>query len=777
MVIIPTFVLVGVMGRGERGGGGRTAMKIDGETVTFDRLWEYQRAYQVMVGSRGTRPAEMLQLHSAVSGILQQAKLAEKWGVQVSTAQLQDTIRNVMSRVLGTKNFTDAQYRAALEDRRVSRPVFEELVTKIIAGNVLGATASGVGHMTDEELFLAYCREKDRIKLQLKDFHVTTYEKDVKKSGAPTEEELKSYFEERKDLSLERELALKTEPEVAIEYGFVDSESAGRLARTLRRADRAVGFDGGLAGAGGALCGRIAAAALSASYEDRLLKQYESDKRSGLYRIRPKRPARTGVRPKRIVPPARKTPKRAPPGKTPTKTKPKGKQGRVLPAGGAGLASMLVIPALGAAASNEAPSGERREAETPARESGQPPGPIPPSQLTLDQAIPPGSRRPGAAAAPGRPKPPKERFEPFKKVRRQVEKKLAESMADDAARTEAQKLFELAREWSRLRLVEPEAFLAGVALGACPGTSAAGGIVERVEFARACRQTGALHGVTGVGKAEDLKAPPALGDLKSLPESAVGQGKAGRQGTLNWPTGVENGSVVWRVADYVRPRRLPFDEAKVTIRKRIIHTRAAKLARKAAEKFRDDVEQGKADVAKMRLTGSMGMSDPRGMPSEMMKPFALLGARELAPEPIAIERIDLPGAGGGRSMQAGNAKVAVDKKELTGELAVELEEGGMPAQEARAQAKRLADEAYLDATGRFRVGLVAERRSPSFAQFKNDTRWRTGRSVQYLPDIRNAFLQAAWGEIVAEKVQIERSQEYQDYLGQLDQQRRERQQR
>ncbi|MHC4201951.1 MAG: SurA N-terminal domain-containing protein, partial [Planctomycetota bacterium] len=270
IVIIPAFVLVGVTGRGGGSGGGRTAMKIGGETITFDRLWEYHRAYQVIFGARGKRPAEMLQLNSAVSGILQQAKLAEKWGVQVSSAQLQDTIRNIMSRVLGTRDFTDAQYRAALDGRKVSRPVFEEFVTKYIAGSVLAATASGVGHMTDEELFLVYCREKDRIKLRLKDFHVTTYERQVKKSSAPTEEEMKSYFEERKDLSLERDLALKTEPEVAIEYGFVDSESAGRLARTLRRADRAVGFDGGLAGAGGALCGRLAAAALSASYEDRL---------------------------------------------------------------------------------------------------------------------------------------------------------------------------------------------------------------------------------------------------------------------------------------------------------------------------------------------------------------------------------------------------------------------------------------------------------------------------------------------------------------------------
>ncbi|MHC4202828.1 MAG: hypothetical protein ACYSU0_22790, partial [Planctomycetota bacterium] len=300
---------------------------------------------------------------------------------------------------------------------------------------------------------------------------------------------------------------------------------------------------------------------------------------------------------------------------------------------------------------------------------------------------------------------------------------------------------------------------------------------ERVEFARACQQTGAVHGVTGVGKAAGLKALPALGDLKNLPETAVDQAKSGRQGSLSWPTDVENGSVVWRVAEYVPPRRMPFEEAKETIRKRIIHTRAAKLARKAAEKFRDDVEQGKADVAKMGLTGALGMSDARGMPNEMMKPFKLLGARELAPEPIAIERTDLPGAGGARSMQAGNAKVTVDKRELAGELAVELEEGGLPAQEARARAERLADEAYLDATGRFRVGLVAERRSPSFAQFKSDTRWRTGRSVRWLPDIRNAFLQAAWGDIVAEKMPVERSPEYEEYLSQLEQQRRERQQR
>ena len=368
----------------------------------------------------------------------------------------------------------------------------------------------------------------------------------------------------------------------------------------------------------------------------------------------------------------------------------------------------------------------------------------------------------------------RELFQRMTKGAGEVEKKLAESMAADAARAEAQNLSELAREWSRLRLVEPEAFLAGVALGACPGMSGTGGIVERVEFARACEQTGALHGVIGVEKAAGLKAPPALGDLKNLPETAVNQAKSGRQGSLNWPTTVENGSVVWRVAEYVPPRRMPFDEAKEAIAGRIIHASAAKLARKAAEKFRYDLEQGKADVTKMRLTGAMGMSDPRGMPNEMMKPFVLLGARELVAEPIAIERIGLGGAGGARPMRAGNAEVTVNERELAGELAVELEEGGLPTQEARGQAERLADEAYLDATGRFRVGLVAERRSPSFAQFKSDTRWRTGRSVQWLPDIRNAFLQAAWGEIVAEKVPIERSREYQEHLDQLDAQRRQR---
>ncbi|GAG26785.1 unnamed protein product, partial [marine sediment metagenome] len=217
IIIIPAFVLVGVSGRGERGGGGRTAAVIGGETITFDRLGEYHRAYQVLTGTRGGRVND-----NEVFGILQRAKLAEKAGVRVSSAQLRDTIRSIMSRVLGTRDFTDAQYRAALDDRNASRPVFEELVTKIIAGNVLGAAVSGGGHMTEEELYLVYCREKDRIELRLKDFHVATYERQVKKSSAPTEEELKSYFEERKDLSLERELALKTEPEVAIEYGFVD---------------------------------------------------------------------------------------------------------------------------------------------------------------------------------------------------------------------------------------------------------------------------------------------------------------------------------------------------------------------------------------------------------------------------------------------------------------------------------------------------------------------------------------------------------------------------
>jgi hypothetical protein len=718
-IVILTFVILGGPAGGPGGSGYEGGwVKIGDETIGARQLASYRRALLVITRAQRRQPGELAHLYYLI-----RAELAERAGIRVSTEQVREAIRAIMSApgLLGTTDFTNSEYRARLNDLRVMPAVFEEFVRRFIAAETLKYVMQSAGYLGGEELKLAFRLEKDRVRLRVKDFRAADFVKEVE---APTDEEIAKYYEEHKDLPLDDDLALATEPEVSIEYAFVEKRGAEALAKSLRRLDGEVRFEPLLGGPGAALAGRLAAATLEADYEDRVVNIYELEK---------------GFRYKLPPPKPKDAPKAAPGDKEKKGKKKEGKKQGVVETGGAGLASMIVLPALAAPAPEE-PAPEAPEPETPAT----------PAEPAAAAAAEEPVEEPAAE-----PEPPEELFRPLEEVRDQVERSVGTRLFSDAASRSVRRFQDIVAEHERLRTVGAEALGAGLALGGLPALEGAAGTPGRFDVLRACEEAGAVHGVTPLAKPDALKRMPRLGLLKSIPDTAVSRAASGTGDEWSGPSTVGRGSVVWRVADYVEPRLLEPEEAKETVRKRIVHERAADLAAKAAEEFRRDLQRGEVGVAEMTLTPPLEASNAK------VQPFAALGVAEVAPEAVAVGK-------------ERDARVDVVVERRAAEIARILEEAGVGDERAVIVeiAERLAAETRAWETALYRVAVPVERVEPGHGQYaawrgREYPPWRGRRTPQMLSRMREAFMVEVWDDLAADEVDYEESPEFTEWRRRL----------
>ena len=299
-------------------------------------------------------------------------------------------------------------------------------------------------------------------------------------------------------------------------------------------------------------------------------------------------------------------------------------------------------------------------------------------------------------------------------------------------------------EQERLRPVGADALGAGLALGAMPALEGAAATPGRFDVLRACSEAGAVHGVTRLAKPDALKGIPRLGSLMSIPDTAVTRAKSGSGAEWTGPSSVSSGSVVWRVADYVEPRLLTLEEAKETIRKRIVHERAAELAAKAAEKFRRNLQGGKVGVAEMTLTSPVKASNPKA------GPFAELGIAEVAPEAVAVGR-------------ERDARVEVNTQGRAAEIGRILSEAGVTgeASEIAEISDRLAAETRAWETALYRVAVPVERVPPGHGEY---AKWRGGWQASRLEVNRGAFMVEVWNDVALEEVKWKESEAFSAWL-------------
>jgi len=687
VIVIISFVFLWGGGGLSGGGAGEAAwVRIGGETITASQLAAYRQALLVIAQTG-------LPVRDNERYYLLAAKLAERAGVRISADQARDAIRAIMSspRLLGKRDFTNAEYRARLTELRVMPTVFEEFVRRFLAAETLSGVMRSGGYVSGEEFKLAFKRDNDRMKLRVKDFKVADFEKEV---AAPTDEEIATYYEEHKLLPLDNSIALATEPEVSIEYAFVERRGAEALAKSLRLADEAVRFEGLLGGPGAELAGRLAATALEVDREERVTSQYETDKQRGRHKAPPPKP--------------KEAPKPAPGDgdkKDENRDEKKDAKGDgAARSGGTGLASMIALPALAAPAPEEPP------------------------------------------VEPEPPEEPEEKFKPLEEVRDIVERTVERNAYRDAANGPARRFREIASDYERLRPVRGDALSEGLAIGAVPALAAAAGMPARFDVLRACEEAGAVHGVTRLAKAEALKRVPRLGSMMRIPETAVSRAASGTGGEWLGPERVGNGSVVWRVADHVEPRLLTLEEAKATIRKRILHERAADLAAKAAKEFRRRLQGGEAGVAEMTLTPPLTTSRGKA------QPFAMLGIGEVTREVVAVGK-------------ERDATVSVDVPALAARLTGVLEKAGADIETIRSTADRLAAETSAWETALFRVAVPVERIEPGQGQYaawrnRQESPWDPSLTPQKLIRSREAFMLEIWEDVAIDEIEYTESREF-----------------
>jgi hypothetical protein len=734
VVIITFVVLPNIQKKDSRGGGGWVTM--GGETITARQLADYRQALGVFHKARWP-------VGDNERYYLRAAKLAEHAGIRVSTEQAREAIRAIMSSqsLLGTKDFTNAEYRALLSELRVMPAVFEDLVRKFIAAETLKYVMQSTGYVGGEEFKIAYRRENDRVRLRVKDFKVADFEKEV---PAPTDDEIADYYKEHKGLPLYDTIALATEPEVSIEYAYVEKRGAEALAKSLRRADEAVRFEELLGGPGAALAGRVAAAVLEADNEERVTSRYDRDKRR-LYKLPKPKPT--------------ETPKAAPEGdeeddeendeEKQGALKPDASQSDVAPtlsvsAGGAGLVSMIALRTLGAAAAEE----------------GAPPKPGIPKPEEPKPATPGVGGGAVGAAAVEPPEEPKDEFKPLEEVRALIERDIKKNAFRDAASRSASRFQEIVADYERLRPVGADALGEGLGLGVAPALAGAGGTLDRFDVLRACEDAGAVHGVTPLATPDALKRVRGLGSMGTIPSDAVTRVEMGKGDEWTGPTNIGRGQVVWRVADNVEPRLFTLEEAKEIIGKRIVHQRASELAAKAANDFRRELQQGKVGIAEMMLTRPLRTSDAKA------EPFAGLGLAEVAPDVVAVSK-----------ERDTRVSVNVASRALQIERMLLGTDAGTDA-EIIDIAGRLASETRAGETNLFRVAVLAERVEPKSREYDA---WRNQRENQYntrptpqkLVRAREAFMLEIWNDVASDKVKYEESPEFTE-ARERDQKRRRR---
>lgn len=202
IIIIIVFILFWTEPR-QKGTALQSVAVVDGYKIT---LSEYRRSYENLVGfykniyreGLSEEMVKMMRLREKALDSLIDTRLlmreAEKLGLTVSDAELVDSISKYPA-FQKDNTFDKAQYLAVLKANRLTPDEFEDGQRRNLLMSKVEELIKGGAKVSDDEVWDAYRKEKERVNVELIKIEPKDFLKDVKVS----EDEAKDYFSKNKD--------------------------------------------------------------------------------------------------------------------------------------------------------------------------------------------------------------------------------------------------------------------------------------------------------------------------------------------------------------------------------------------------------------------------------------------------------------------------------------------------------------------------------------------------------------------------------------------------
>ena len=161
---------------------GGMRISIGGKTITEQEFDRFSNAYMMLVGRRVP--------DQYTFRMLVDREIDRQVGVAVAPAAVEKAITSILKQRLAVEKVDDTSYTTYLRQYGMTGPDFEAMVAEQMASQELSGTIQTAALFSDDELFIAYRRDKQELTYRYKDFPVKDSMAGV---AEPTEEELKSY--------------------------------------------------------------------------------------------------------------------------------------------------------------------------------------------------------------------------------------------------------------------------------------------------------------------------------------------------------------------------------------------------------------------------------------------------------------------------------------------------------------------------------------------------------------------------------------------------------
>ncbi|MFL6467069.1 MAG: SurA N-terminal domain-containing protein [Pyrinomonadaceae bacterium] len=190
-----------------------TAATVGGETITVGDI-ERQREQFSQFSQGRPYPAKLI-INGMIGSKITRVE-AERLGLTASDKEVADAIREQFKPEDG-KPFDQKRYEQSIVERYGSIRVFEESVRDDLSANKLRAFITSGVTVSEEEVLKEYQRKNSKFDLA----YVTVNTTDIAKSITPTDEELRAYFEQNK------QMYHIDVPQKKIKYIFINTSKIG----------------------------------------------------------------------------------------------------------------------------------------------------------------------------------------------------------------------------------------------------------------------------------------------------------------------------------------------------------------------------------------------------------------------------------------------------------------------------------------------------------------------------------------------------------------------
>ena len=190
-----------------------TAATVSGEAITVGEIQRQREQFSQFSQGR-PYPAKMI-INGMIGGKIMRVEAA-RLGLSATDAEVATAIREQFKPEDG-KPFDQKRYEQSIVERYGSVSAFEESVRDDLSANKLRAFITSGVSVNEEEVLKEYQRKNSKFDLQ----YVTVNPTDLAKSITPSDEELKTYFEQNKQnyyISV---------PQKKIKYIFINTSKIG----------------------------------------------------------------------------------------------------------------------------------------------------------------------------------------------------------------------------------------------------------------------------------------------------------------------------------------------------------------------------------------------------------------------------------------------------------------------------------------------------------------------------------------------------------------------